>query len=77
MFFKPVNDNHGHSAGDTVLQEVANRITNTIRDIDTSARWGGEEFLVLCPDTKRNEAILLAERLKMPSHNIHLVRLGI
>jgi diguanylate cyclase (GGDEF)-like protein len=63
-FFKPVNDNHGHSAGDTVLQEVANRITNTIRDIDTSARWGGEEFLVLCPDTKRNEAILLAERLK-------------
>jgi diguanylate cyclase (GGDEF)-like protein len=63
-FFKPVNDNHGHSAGDNVLKKMASRITNIIRNIDTSARWGGEEFLVLCPDTKKYEAILLAERLK-------------
>lgn len=62
--FKTVNDNHGHSAGDNVLKEMASRITNIIRKIDTSARWGGEECLVLCPDTKKYEAILLAERLK-------------
>lgn len=63
-FFKPVNDNHGHSAGDSVLKEMAVRIGNTIREMDTSARWGGEEFLVLCPDTNKQEAMLLAERLK-------------
>ncbi|MFT5840425.1 MAG: diguanylate cyclase (GGDEF)-like protein [Flavobacteriales bacterium] len=63
-FFKPVNDNHGHSAGDTVLKEIAVRIANTIREIDISARWGGEEFLVLCPNTNKYEAVLLAKRLK-------------
>lgn len=63
-FFKPVNDDHGHSAGDTVLKEMAIRIVNTIREIDTSARWGGEEFIVLCPNTKKQEAVLLAERLR-------------
>jgi two-component system cell cycle response regulator len=44
-FFKPVNDNHGHSAGDTVLKEMATRIANTIHDMDTSARWGGVKSL--------------------------------
>jgi len=62
-FFKPVNDNHGHSVGDTVLKEMASRITKTIREMDTAARWGGEEFLVLCPDTNQHDAVLLAERL--------------
>jgi diguanylate cyclase (GGDEF)-like protein len=63
-FFKPVNDNHGHSAGDTVLKEMATRIANTIHDMDTSARWGGGKFMVLCPNTKIQEARLLAERIK-------------
>jgi diguanylate cyclase (GGDEF)-like protein len=63
-FFKPVNDNHGHTVGDEVLKEIAVRITNTIRDMDTSARWGGEEFLVLCPNTNQQDAIILAERLR-------------
>tara|TARA_R110000751_G_scaffold3930_7_gene18677 strand:+ start:19701 stop:21128 length:1428 start_codon:yes stop_codon:yes gene_type:complete len=62
-FFKPVNDNYGHSRGDAVLKEMAARITNTIREMDISARWGGEEFLVLCPDTNKQEAVLLAKRL--------------
>jgi diguanylate cyclase (GGDEF)-like protein len=62
-FFKAVNDNHGHSAGDTVLKEMALRIGDTIREMDIAARWGGEEFLVLCPDTKKQQAVLLAERL--------------
>jgi diguanylate cyclase (GGDEF)-like protein len=63
-FFKQINDNHGHSTGDRVLQEMAIRINKTIRNIDTSARWGGEEFLVLCPETNAQDAITLAERLK-------------
>lgn len=62
-FFKPVNDNYGHSVGDTVLIEMATQIANTIRETDTSARWGGEEFLVLCPDTNKQKALMLAGRL--------------
>ena len=75
-FFKAVNDNHGHSAGDYVLKEIAVRIANTIRDIDISARWGGEEFLVLCPNINKYEVILLAKRLKMSCHNAPLVKWG-
>lgn len=63
-YFKPINDNYGHSAGDIVLKELASRIQSTIRDMDISARWGGEEFLVLCPDTNKLEAQLLAVRLQ-------------
>lgn len=63
-FFKPINDNFGHSAGDKVLKEMAIRIANTVREMDTSARWGGEEFIVLCPQTSSEAALLLAERLR-------------
>lgn len=63
-FFKTVNDRFGHSAGDMVLQQVSRLINNTIRDMDVAARWGGEEFVVLCPKTALNEAIYLARRLK-------------
>lgn len=64
-FFKPVNDNHGHSAGDAVLKEMAVRIANVMREMDVAARWGGEEFVILCPNTKLQDAELLAQRLNV------------
>jgi diguanylate cyclase (GGDEF)-like protein len=63
-FFKVVNDQFGHSVGDTVLLELAKLICGTIREMDVAARWGGEEFIVLCPKTTLGEAIYLAKRLK-------------
>jgi diguanylate cyclase (GGDEF)-like protein len=49
--FKAINDEHGHEVGDTVLAEVAHRIAAQLRAQDTAARWGGEEFLLLLPET--------------------------
>lgn len=63
--FKMVNDCHGHQAGDAVLQECARRIKAMIRREDTLGRYGGEEFLILAPETNREKAQLLAERLRV------------
>jgi len=62
--FKAVNDTHGHPAGDHVLQEVARVLAATVREEDTVARIGGEEFVVGSPYTNRLAAIVLAERLR-------------
>lgn len=62
--FKEVNDQHGHSAGDAILVEVARRITATIRSEDLAARFGGEEFLVVMPNTCAEFAGAAAERLR-------------
>jgi diguanylate cyclase (GGDEF)-like protein len=62
-FFKQVNDQYGHRAGDTVLKEIALIIKNCLRKVDTVARWGGEEFVVLLPRTKKEDALIAAERI--------------
>jgi two-component system cell cycle response regulator len=62
--FKTVNDEHGHDAGDSVLQEVARRIGNSVRGFDMLARYGGEEFVVIMPDTDAEQALAVAERLR-------------
>lgn len=61
--FKEVNDRHGHAIGDQVLREVALRLDHNLRQADTVARWGGEEFLILAPTTDLAQAEQLAERL--------------
>lgn len=61
--FKLVNDQHGHVAGDQVLIEVAHRLTANLRDTDLLARIGGEEFLVVLPDSSMADARRVAERL--------------
>jgi diguanylate cyclase (GGDEF)-like protein len=61
--FKKVNDTYGHSVGDQVLREVAGRLAQHLRDSDSLARWGGEEFLILAPETDLHQAHLLARRL--------------
>jgi len=62
-FFKRINDERGHPEGDRVLQEVAALLRETARGIDHILRWGGEEFLLLCPATSAEQAQRLAERL--------------
>lgn len=62
--FKIVNDQHGHLVGDEVLVEVANLLRVNTRAIDVVGRWGGEEFLVICPNTDAQGALKLAELLR-------------
>lgn len=61
--FKNVNDEFGHLVGDKVLVEFANLIRSTARQVDAVYRWGGEEFLIICPETLPDEVQHLAERL--------------
>lgn len=64
-YFKRVNDEYGHLAGDAALREVARRAQKSIRASDVAARFGGEEFVVLMPDTGIDDACVLAERLRL------------
>jgi two-component system cell cycle response regulator len=63
-YFKAVNDTHGHDMGDEVLSEFANRISANVRGIDLACRYGGEEFVVVMPDTDMALACSVAERLR-------------
>jgi two-component system cell cycle response regulator len=63
-FFKQINDNYGHDVGDEVLREFANRISANVRGIDLACRFGGEEFVVVMPDTDLSFAYMVAERLR-------------
>jgi len=62
--FKLVNDTFGHDVGDRVLVNIAHLVENMIRDIDSFARWGGEEFIILTPNNDIDGATLLAERIR-------------
>lgn len=62
--FKQVNDSHGHDAGDEVLKEFANRIRAAVRGADLACRYGGEEFVIVMPDTSADVAAAVAERLR-------------
>jgi two-component system cell cycle response regulator len=63
-FFKAVNDSHGHDIGDAVLREFAQRLRRNIRGVDLACRFGGEEFVVLMPDTDYRQAQGVAERVR-------------
>ncbi|MFL6709650.1 MAG: diguanylate cyclase [Massilia sp.] len=62
--FKDVNDRHGHAAGDAVLVQMQERLREVFRESDYLVRWGGEEFLVLARATRRDEARVVAERIR-------------
>jgi diguanylate cyclase (GGDEF)-like protein len=62
--FKTINDLHGHSVGDEVLRQVASAMTGAVRETDTIARWGGEEFLVALPETPYSGALVCAEKIR-------------
>jgi len=63
--FKNINDVHGHIAGDMVLKEIARRLRDGVREYDLICRFGGEEFLIMAPETAAPRAAELAERLRV------------
>ncbi|QSZ43125.1 diguanylate cyclase [Sulfurimonas aquatica] len=66
--FKSINDTFGHNTGDHVIKNIAKIISTTIRDTDYCGRWGGEEFIILCPETSSTNAIVLAEKIREAVH---------
>lgn len=67
--FKSVNDTYGHQAGDSVLVQMAQILSKNIRNTDLVGRWGGEEFLIICPNTTGNQCKILAENLRKKIEN--------
>jgi len=62
--FKRINDTYGHAIGDEVLKKVSSELQNQLRKVDLVARWGGEEFIALLPETEIVEAVSVAEKLR-------------
>jgi len=62
--FKQINDRYGHPFGDELLKEFANAMRATVRESDLAARWGGEEFALVLPETNAEGGALLAERIR-------------
>ena len=63
--FKKFNDTYGHLAGDLVLRSVAQALTSTLREMDLVCRYGGEEFAIICPGSRLEEAMIAAERVRV------------
>jgi two-component system, cell cycle response regulator len=63
-YFKSINDTYGHDAGDDVLRDLALRVKRSIRGIDLACRTGGEEFVIVMPETDMAVAAMVAERLR-------------
>jgi diguanylate cyclase (GGDEF)-like protein len=63
-WFKKINDEHGHAAGDAVLKGIADTLNQHIRDNDILARWGGEEFIIFLPNTNKQAAVALANVIR-------------
>jgi len=75
-YFKVINDSHGHDVGDLVIKDLACVANESIRQEDMLARWGGEEFVILLPQTGKDSALLFAERLrkKISEHDFPQVK---
>jgi diguanylate cyclase (GGDEF)-like protein len=69
-FFKRINDTYGHSTGDVVLREFARTVQSQIRETDSFGRYGGEEFLLMLPETMMDEAFAMAERVRISIEKI-------
>ncbi len=69
-FFKDINDQFGHQAGDTILQNLVNLIQQGLRDADILCRYGGEEFVILLPQSNETEAFEIAERIRIKTETM-------
>lgn len=72
--FKEINDDYGHSTGDAVLKALVKLINSHTRQLDTFARWGGEEFILICPNTDIHAATNLAEILRSKIESAELIK---
>lgn len=68
-YFKKINDTYGHNFGDKILKMVSSTIRTTIRESDLLARWGGEEFICLLPNTNSTDAFVVAEKIRKQIEN--------
>jgi diguanylate cyclase (GGDEF)-like protein len=75
-FFKKINDKYGHNQGDITLKEIASILKTEIRESDHVGRWGGEEFLVICPETDIDGAYTLAEKLRKTINEYKFTNVG-
>lgn len=75
-YFKKINDSHGHAVGDEVLRAVAATIVSSLRSSDFAGRFGGEEFLVLLPDTPLDQALGVAEKIRVAVQDQELAAVG-
>jgi diguanylate cyclase (GGDEF)-like protein len=69
-YFKRVNDSFGHTIGDEVLAKTAQVLLTCVRDSDVVGRIGGEEFMILCPETNKTQAIMVGERIRKKMENL-------
>ncbi|MGL4612038.1 MAG: GGDEF domain-containing protein [Trueperaceae bacterium] len=74
--FKRINDNYGHALGDDVLKKVADVAQAQLRKGDEVGRWGGEEFMIICPETNAEQACMVAERLRKAIANASCNRIN-
>lgn len=70
-FFKNINDTYGHDTGDIVLRKLSSIVSSTVRKSDIFGRYGGEEFLLICPNTNKEEAFLLAEKIRKEVNKVY------
>jgi diguanylate cyclase (GGDEF)-like protein len=70
-YFKKINDKYGHGGGDIILKNVAHVLRDNVRATDCVARWGGEEFLIIMPDTELSAALDIAEQLRVQVEEKH------
>jgi diguanylate cyclase (GGDEF)-like protein len=74
--FKKINDHYGHPVGDQVLIDLSNTIRSSLRASDSLTRWGGEEFVILCPNTTADIVSKLAERLRKKIASVKFQEVG-
>ena len=68
-YFKQINDNYGHAVGDATLRFIADTCATSVRETDIVGRFGGEEFIILLPHTTGDEAMIVAERIRLAVHD--------
>jgi diguanylate cyclase (GGDEF)-like protein len=74
--FKKINDNYGHNIGDRVICQISELLVNLSREVDIVSRWGGEEFIILCPKTPTNNAEKLGKRILQSIRNFQFDSVG-
>ncbi|MDD5373402.1 MAG: diguanylate cyclase [Sulfurimonas sp.] len=75
-YFKKINDAYGHNVGDEVLVKISQELQKTLRNIDIVCRWGGEEFVILLPATDIDNALFLAEKLRVHIEELNIDKIG-